>query len=609
MPQRVLVQQLRERSPSVVPGASISLVCHGEGAGHSCSTPREFSGSPARGVGAPTAIYETASFHFIQPALVSHSSHLTMRLFLRLSLACALVIPNSQVQAQSEAPPYDIVIRGGTIVDGTGAPAYKGDVALRGDRIVRIERAGLPSTAGRTTLDARGLVIAPGFIDSHAHVTGTLADFPLAENFVRQGITSIMASLHSQAEPWPLKAFADSLRAAPNVGLFAGHSWIRTRVLGLENRAPSASELAHMEALVDSSMVQGALGLATGLEYVPANYATTDEIIALAKVAGRYGGIYITHMRDEGAGVISSVREVIRIAREAHIPAQINHHKVAGAAEFGWSSQTLTLIDSARAAGLDVTHDLYPYTAFSTISDVLFPSWALADGHDAFAARVNDAAVRRKLEREMRTIFPQQAGNGLASIQFREVPSAPKFAGRTLADYVRAHRYPSTLDGGIRAIIELQLSGGFLAVFHSMDEGDVERIMRHPLAMFETDGDLIGFGVGVPHPRSYGAFPRVLGRYVRDRHVLTLEDAIHRMTELPARQFGQVERGIVKEGAFADLTVFDAARINDLATYAEPHRFPAGIVHVVINGVPVLRQGALTGAMPGRALRGPARHP
>ncbi|MEO7965509.1 MAG: amidohydrolase family protein [Gemmatimonadaceae bacterium] len=263
-------------------------------------------------------------------------------------------------------------------------------------------------------------------------------------------------------------------------------------------------------------------------------------------------------------------------------------------------------MDSTRAR-LDVTHDLYPYTAFSTISDVLFPSWALAGGKTEFAKRVADATARRRMTVEMRTIFPQQAGRGLESIQFREGASAPAFEGCTLADYVRAHHYPLTVEGGIRAIVELQLSGGFLAIFQSMDEGDVERIMRHPWAMIESDGDLVGFGVGHPHPRSYGAFPRVLARYVRERHVLSLEEAIRRMTSLPAQQFGQLERGSIRIGAFADIAVFDATHVQDLATYAEPHRYPVGIVHVVVNGVPVLRGGAMTGAMPGRALRGPAR--
>jgi N-acyl-D-aspartate/D-glutamate deacylase len=504
--------------------------------------------------------------------------------------------------------PYDILIAGGTVVDGTGEPRFRADVAIRGDRIVRVAREGIPADSAQTILDATGLIVAPGFIDNHAHIQTTIHQHPLAENFLRQGITTILASLHSGDQPWPLDEYLASLDVAPNVGFFAGHTWIRRRVLGMADRDPTPEELEEMKDLVEQSMRQGALGLSTGLLYVPANYAKTEEIIELAKVAARYGGIYVTHMRDEGRGLIQSVAETIRIAAEAGIPAQINHHKAVGASQWGWSRRTLAMIDSARQAGLDIKHDLYPYTASSTGSSILFPPWALAGGQDSLVARLGDPAIRRRIEEEMLPIMEEERGGGdLSGIQFRVVPSDPRYDGKTLADLARDRGLPNTIRTGIQLVIELQMKGGFSAIYHSMSEEDVKRIMQHPWAMFETDGDLVGYGMGFPHPRSYGAFPRVLGRYVRELGVLTLEEAIRKMTSLPADQIGQRERGRIREGMFADLTVFDAATIRDRATFTDPHQYPFGIRHVLVNGVPVIRDGALTGAKPGRVLRGPAR--
>lgn len=504
-------------------------------------------------------------------------------------------------------PDYDVLIRGGTVVDGTGAPQVQTDVALRGDRIAAVAQD-IDPTRAAVVLDATGLIVAPGFIDNHAHIQTTIHEHPLAENFLRQGITTIVASLHSGAQPWPLDEYAAGLQVAPNVGFFAGHSWTRERVLGLEDRAPTPEELEEMKALVEETMRHGALGLSTGLVYVPANYAETEEVVELAKVAARYGGIYVSHMRDEATGVVESVAEVIRIADQAGIPAQINHHKVVGQPQWGWSARTLALIDSARAAGLDIKLDLYPYTASSTSSAVLFPQWALAGGRDSFAARVADPAARSRLVDDMHRIFVfERAGNDLRRVQFRSLRSEPGYDGKTLADLAAAHDLPNTVDAAVELLIELQLAGGFSAIYHAMDDGDVQRIMRHPQAMFETDGDAVSYGVGHPHPRSYGAFPRVLGHYVRELGVLPLEEAIRKMTSMPADQIGQHRRGRLAEGMYADITVFDAETIADRATFTDPHQYSVGVRHVIINGVPVMVEGALTGERPGVVLRGPAR--
>ena len=453
------------------------------------------------------------------------------------------------------APEYDLVLKGGTVVDGTGAPGFAADVAISGDTVAAVAPDIAPGRAVRV-VDVSGLVVAPGFWDNHAHLV-TLEEHPLAENFIRQGITTILAPLHSQDQPFPLDAYAARVHMAPNVGLFAGHTWIRKRVMGLADRAPSADELAWMRALVDSSMRQGALGLSTGLEYVPATYADTDEIVALAEAAAPYGGVYVTHMRDEGAGVLESIHQTLEVGRRARIPVQVNHVKVTGAAQWGWSERILAMLDSAAAAGTEVAFDMYPYEAYSTYSDLMFPAWALADGPEAFARRVADPTTRARLVREMLDLFPKQTGPGPGTIQFREVAGRPGLTGRTLADYLTEQGRPTTIPEAVEALIELQLDGGFIGIFFGMDEGDIERFMRHPGAMFETDGDLVEPGVGYPHPRSYGSFPRVLARYVRDRRVLTLEEAVHRMTQQPAAWLAQGDRGTLAPGMAADVVVFD----------------------------------------------------
>ncbi len=520
--------------------------------------------------------------------------------------ACQQAAPPETSQTDNKL--FDIILTGGTVVDGLGNSRYKADLGIKGERIIAVSNEPLNAADAKETIDVTGQIIAPGFIDNHAHIQTTIHEHPLAENFTRQGITTIIASLHSGNQPWPLDEYASSLNVAPNVGFFAGHTWTRTQVLGLENRAPDHDELQQMRDLVEETMKQGALGLSTGLLYVPANYAETEEVIELAKVAAQYGGIYVTHMRNESTGLLDSVNETIRIASEANIPAHINHHKASGVGQWGKSEESLALIDEARAAGIDITHDLYPYAASSTSSAILFPQWVHAGGPEEFAKRVQDPAQLPIIKEEMRRIFMEErTGNDLSRLQIRVLPSDPSYNGKTLADMAADRNMPNNVDTGIDLAIELQLKGGFSAIYHAMNEEDVIRIMQHPIAMIETDGDPVSYGQGFPHPRSYGAFPRVLARYVRELGVLTLEEAIRKMTSMPADQYNQKERGRIQENMFADLVVFDEDTIQDQATYTDPHRYPTGIQHVLINGKFVIKSGALTGERPGSWIKGPAR--
>lgn len=509
----------------------------------------------------------------------------------------------------AQAPAYDLLIQGGTVVDGSGAEGFRADVAVQGDRIVEVAREGIPGERARVILDATDLVVSPGFIDHHAHIQG-IEHRPLAEAFIRQGITTILMSLHGGEQPWPLATYISEMEVAPNVGFFAGHNWIRRQVMGTENRAPTPAELERMKEFVDQTMKDGALGFSTGLRYIPGAYASTAEIIELAKVAARYGGIYVSHMRDEGPGVVESVAEVIRVSSGAGLPGQVQHHKAMGAAQWGLSQRTLAMIDSARAAGVDITHDVYPYTATSTSSAVLFPPWALAGGTDSLRARLAAPATRAQIVAGIKERLTRERGGGdLGNIQFARFPAHPEYNGKTLADFAADRGLPNDLETGVRLAIDLQLRGGFSGIWHVLDEQDVQRILRHRFAMICTDGDLVGHGAGNPHPRSYGAFPRVLGRYVRELKVLELPEAIRRMTSFSAAQIGQHERGLIREGMYADITVLDPETIADQATFTDPHRYPVGIHHVVVNGQVVMRDGSLTGAKPGRALLGPARRP
>jgi N-acyl-D-amino-acid deacylase len=492
---------------------------------------------------------------------------------------------------------WDIVIRNAAIYDGTGAPPVAGALAISGERIAKV---GVVEGGGAVEFDAHGAALAPGFIDVHTHDDAAVFLQPEMDFKVMQGVTAVVVgNCGMGAAPYPVAAamfrnmhgaaklpewsgYAGYLTAVDrdppslNVAVLAGHGTIRAAAMGVAQREPTAAEMAKMRVDVHEAIESGAVGLSTGLIYEPGRYARTEEIIALAREMQGTGALYASHMRNEAAGLIDSVRETIRIGEEAGVPVQISHHKASGRDSWGRVRDSLRLIDEARARGLDVTADQYPYTSGSTI----------------FAAVVQNGALDDT----------PGAGGGIGrltpdKVLFASTPKHPDWEGLTLQDLCERWR----VDKHAAAARMLEEEGpSAMVVIETMDEADVRTVMRHPTTMIGSDGIAAG---SRPHPRLYATFPRVLARYARDAGLFSLEEGVHRMTGMAAEKFHLAGRGFVREGAYADLVIFDPARILDTATYADPRRYPEGISCVIVNGTIVARDGRHTGARPGRALR------
>ena len=529
-----------------------------------------------------------------------------MRLHLAFSgVLIALVVAFSFAQA----PPYDLLIRNGRIVDGTGSPWYRADLAVRGDVIARI--APRIDEAAVRTIDVRGASVAPGFIDLHTHAMRDIIDVPTADNYIRQGVTTLIGGPDGTS-PVPVKPELDRIagvRIVPNFGTFLGQGSVREAVVGLVNRPATAAELEKMRAIVRQAMKEGAFGLSTGLFYVPGTFTPTSEVVELAKVAGSLGGIHISHMRDEASRVLDSVRETIEIGERGGLPTQVTHHKVIGKANWGRSADTLRLIDEARARGVDATIDVYPYTASSTnIASALLPAWALEGGGAATLARLKDPAARAKVKAEtVRLLRDERGGGDPQNVQLARCDWDMSLAGKRLGDVTKGRGSAPTLDNAAETVLWIVEQGNCSAIFHAIDEQDLQRILRHPATMIGSDGEVQVFGRGSPHPRSYGTFVRVLARYVRELKVMTLEEAVRKMSAFPAPRVGLADRGVLREGLKADLVVFDPATIRDLATFERPHQYPEGVSHVVVNGQVVVDGGKITSARPGRVLFGAGR--
>jgi dihydroorotase/N-acyl-D-amino-acid deacylase len=558
---------------------------------------------------------------------------LTLGLFCLVGLSALLA-----TRGQAHAPDYDTVLTGGRIVDGTGAPWYVGDLGIRNDRIAAI--GDLSRASAATRVNVSGLVVAPGFIDMLGQSEFNVLVDGRAASKIMQGVTTeitgegtsiapvndrMMAASRASYEHFGVLQDFRTLgeyftrletrsRPAINLGTFVGAGSVRDYVVGREARAATPDELAAMQRLVAEAMVQGALGLSTSLQYVPDRFATPDEIIALAKVARQHGGIYLTHLRSESRDILGALDETFRVAKDANIPAEIWHLKTAYKANWGRMPEVLAAIEAARTRGLDITANQYPYTRASNDLDACLPLWVREGGDDRMVERLKDPATRARVAREMadpnatgweNQWYGSGGGDGVLVASVLD-PALRKWEGRTLTQIGAAMGKDPR-----EALMDLVIAdkGETSCIISIMDERDVRAALAHPLVSVDTDSGAKAedgpLSVSRSHPRAWGTFARILGTYVRDERLLTLEDAVRKMTSRPATRVGLQDRGVLRVGMAADITVFDAATIRDVSTFADPTHYSVGIRHVFVNGRPVVADGRITAERPGRVLRGP----
>jgi len=497
---------------------------------------------------------------------------------------------------------YDVVIKNGRIVDGTGNPWFRGDVGIKNGRIEKI--GVIADSEAQHVIDANNLIVAPGFIDVHAHVENIFNN-PAAENFIRMGVTSLVTG-NCGGSVVNVGTFLNRYSQTPlsiNLATLIAHGSVRREVLGAENREPTAEEQAKMEALVEKGMKEGAVGLSTGLIYVPGTYAKTEEVVALARVAKKFNGVYASHIRNEADKVFEAIAEAINIGEQTGIPVQISHFKIASKKYWNKSNETLGLVRAAREKGLPVTVDEYAYTASSTSLDTILPSWALAGGREEGKKRLADDPTKKKIIEEIKKTLKDNKFKDFEYAFVASYSANKDFNGKNIKQIVKQVRGKDKLDAQIEQIFEMYAAGGAQMVYHKMDEPDVQNIMREPFTMIASDSGVRIEGEGNPHPRGYGNNARVLGRYVRELKIITLEDAIRKMTSLPAQTFNLKDRGLIKAGFAADLVIFDEKTVVDKATFDNPHQFPVGIFKVLVNGKITFENGEMTKVRNGTALR------
>lgn len=495
---------------------------------------------------------------------------------------------------------HDIIIRNGRILDGTGAPKRRGDVAISGDRVVAVGE--LADSSAIRTVDATNQIVCPGFIDIHTHC-GCKPNL----NYLYQGVTLVVSGNcgSSLVDVSSVPGRLAKCPSAVNMATLIGHNSVREAAMGNRDTSPSPEELDRMCALVDKGMRDGAVGFSTGLIYVPGVYAKSAEVVALAQAATRHGGYYATHMRNEGDNVIPAIEEALDIAKQAGMPLQVSHHKVAGPNNWGRSSETLARLAQARAQGQDVTQDQYPYLASSTTFHVLLPPWARAGEEQDLLDRLRSCEMRNRIKSQMAVRMRNTYRGDASRVVVAKCAGDRSIEGIDLAQLTAAAGYRQDDPEGVAetalSLIETHSdSDKFSAIFHTMNDDDLIRIMTDPHTMTGSDGGSAELGVGKPHPRNYGTFPRVLARYVREKGVLKLPEAVRKMTSLPARRLGFTNRGLLKPGATADLVVFDPERITDQATYEAPHQHATGIQTLIVNGVMAISDGTHTGRFPGK---------
>ncbi|HJS55193.1 MAG TPA: D-aminoacylase [Chitinophagaceae bacterium] len=504
-------------------------------------------------------------------------------------------------QAQSQ---YDVLIINGKIIDGTGNSWFYGDVAVKDGKIVYVGKTN--NAAASKVIDAKGLIVAPGFIDVHAHIEGGIFETPAAGNYIYDGVTTVVTGNCGGSAEDLNRFFSrlDSIKTSINIASLIGHNTVRRLAMGLNEKPASPDEQKKMEELVALAMKDGAVGLSTGLIYLPGMYSNTDEVIGLAKVAAKYNGVYASHIRNEENGVIEAINEAIYIGKAANIPVQISHFKVSGRANWGRGKETLPLIETARKDGYDVTIDQYPYTASSTNLGIRLPDWALSGGSDSIKMRINDPSQHRKIIEDMLAMQKKYKYKDYSYAYVANHVADTSLNGKNISEINKMKGRKSKMKEEAETILELMLAGGAQMVYHSMNEEDVKYFMKYPFNMFGADGG-VSNGRGMPHPRTYGTNARVLGKYVREEKILSLEEAIRRMTSLPAQKFQLKDRGLIREGMAADIVVFDEKEVSDKASFAKPHQFSAGFHYVLVNGQLTIDNGLHTGVKNGATLKGP----
>ena len=500
---------------------------------------------------------------------------------------------------------WDIVIKNGRIIDGTGNPPYRADLAIKGGKIVKI--GSLQTGRSKKEIDAAGLYVVPGFIDVHTHVDRKIAAQPALLNYLLQGVTTVIGG-NCGGFQYPLQDLYSTLEKegiALNFASLVGHNTVRREIMGSADRVPTPDEMARMQALVREGMRAGAIGFSTGLSYVPGRYSTTEEIIDLVKMVQPFNGIYATHLRNQGRRIKEAIEEAVRIGREAGVSVEISHIKLSNEAVWGQHELITGPIEAAQRQGLEVYMDQYPYTATSSGFSSSFPGWAVAGGNAELVKRIDDPENFQRIKESLiRTRLTSTRGiDRLQSVYVSRNDNHPDYEGKNLAEILDLLGRAKTAGNGAELIMEMQRADRPRGVFFQMAEDDVEALMRLPYNMIASDGKVEVPGVEVPHPRAYGTFPRVLGTYVREHNVLSLPDAIRKMTSLPAQAMHLYGRGVLREGLSADVVIFDPDEIQDAATFADPHQYPRGINWVIVNGVVAVDGDGWTEALSGQVLR------
>jgi N-acyl-D-amino-acid deacylase len=498
----------------------------------------------------------------------------------------------------------DLLIRNGKIIDGTGNSWYHGDVAVKDGKIIKMGY--IADIQAKKTIDAKGLIVAPGFIDVHGHIEGGIINTPTANNYIFDGVTTVITGNCGGSADNISTFFQEINKTKPsiNVATLFGHNTVRSQVMKRDNRTPTEVEQKQMESLVEQAMKQGAVGLSTGLIYIPGTFAKTEEVSALARSAAKYKGVYASHIRNEENSAVDAVNEAINIGKEANIPVQISHFKIGGKTNWGKSDITLGLVKQAREEGWDVTIDQYPYTASSTNLGIRLPDWAFAGGNDSLKIRLNNPTIRAQIKKEMLAQLASYKFPNYSYAVVANYPSDTSLNGKNISEINKLMGRKAKAKYEAETIMDMVEKGGAQMVYNSMNEVDVINIMKYPFSMFGADAGVPVPGRGMPHPRGYGTNARVLGKYVRDEKVITMEDAIRRMSSLAAQKFGLSDRGLLLPNYAADIVIFSEAEVNDKATFQKPHAYSTGFKYVLVNGELVVENEKHLGTRSGKALYG-----